>query len=115
MHVECGTHALREMMRQQAITELAEGQASDQTIRSIAGHVSQRMLEHYSHVRLDAKRAALDALCFAGARPGYDTKHATNVEREATADQQVVEEVGGRHETRTRDLLVANEALFQLS
>ena len=49
-------------LRHHAITELAEGQASEQTIRSIAGHVSQKMLEHYSHIRIDAKRKALDAL-----------------------------------------------------
>ena len=29
---------------------------------AIAGHVSPKMLAHYSHVRLDAKRHALDAL-----------------------------------------------------
>jgi integrase len=49
-------------LRHSAITELAEGQASDSTIRSIAGHVSQQMLEHYSHIRIEAKRRALDAL-----------------------------------------------------
>jgi hypothetical protein len=49
-------------LRDHAITELAESQASDQTIMSIAGHVSRKMLAHYSHVRLDAKRRALDAL-----------------------------------------------------
>ena len=31
------------------------------------------------------------------------------------AESPEVKNVGGRHETRTRDLLVANEALFQLS
>jgi len=29
---------------------------------AIAGHVSKRMLEHYSRIRTDAKRAALDAI-----------------------------------------------------
>ena len=48
-------------LRHHAITELAE-QASDSTIMAIAGHVSPKMLAHYSHVRLQAKRAALDAL-----------------------------------------------------
>ena len=43
-------------LRHHAITELAESQASDQTIMAIAGHVSQEMLQHYSHVRLEAKR-----------------------------------------------------------
>jgi integrase len=102
-------------LRHHAITELAEGQASDQTIRSIAGHVSQRMLEHYSHVRLDAKRAALDALSGTGPNPGYDTNHATTAEREVTAVPQVIDKVGGRRGTRTPGLLVANEALCQLS
>jgi hypothetical protein len=41
---------------------LSEGQASDMTIMAIAGHVSKNMLEHYSHVRMAAKRAALDAI-----------------------------------------------------
>jgi hypothetical protein len=29
---------------------------------AIAGHVSKRMLEHYSHIRMAAKRTALDGL-----------------------------------------------------
>ena len=29
---------------------------------AIAGHVSKRMLEHYSRIRTDAKRVALDAI-----------------------------------------------------
>lgn len=32
------------------------------TIMSIAGHVSRQMLEHYSRIRTDAKRAALEAI-----------------------------------------------------
>jgi integrase len=64
-------------LRHQAITELAEGQASDQTIRSIAGHVSQKMLEHYSHVRLEAKREALEALSRRNKTFGYVTNHGT--------------------------------------
>ena len=49
-------------LRHTAITKLSESQASDQTIMSIAGHVSRQMLEHYSHIRLAAKRAALDSI-----------------------------------------------------
>lgn len=45
------------------ITGLAEsGEASDQTIMDIAGHVSKRMLKHYSHIRMEAKRRAVAAL-----------------------------------------------------
>ena len=49
-------------LRHQAITELAEGGASDATIEALAGHMSREMLEHYSHVRMAAKRAALEKL-----------------------------------------------------
>ena len=31
-------------------------------VESITGHLSRRMLEHYSHIRLKAKKAALDRL-----------------------------------------------------
>jgi len=49
-------------LRVTCITKLAESQASDMTIMAIAGHVSRRMLEHYSRIRTDAKRVALDAI-----------------------------------------------------
>jgi integrase len=49
-------------LRHHCITELAEEETPDQVIKSIAGHVSQKMLEHYSHIRLQAKRRALDGL-----------------------------------------------------
>jgi integrase len=49
-------------LRHTCVTKLAEGQASEQTLMAIAGHVSRKMLEHYSHIRLEAKRAALDAI-----------------------------------------------------
>jgi len=70
-------------LRHCAITQLAENGASDSTIMAIAGHVSKRMLERYSHVRMEAKRAALDMLAkttkTAGYDPGYDTNHDTIV------------------------------------
>jgi hypothetical protein len=34
----------------------------DETIRDIAGHVSKQMLKHYSHIRMDAKRRAVESL-----------------------------------------------------
>jgi integrase len=49
-------------LRHHAITELAETCQSDLTIMGIAGHVLKQMLEHYSHIRLDAKRRALEAI-----------------------------------------------------
>jgi integrase len=49
-------------LRHTAITVLAESQSSEQTIMALAGHVSRQMLEHYSHIRLEAKRRAVAAL-----------------------------------------------------
>jgi integrase len=49
-------------LRHQAITEMAEAGASDATLMAVAGHMSRRMLEHYSHVRMAAKRTALEKL-----------------------------------------------------
>src|ERR1035437_4579314 len=45
------------------ITDLAEsGEASDETIRDLAGHVSKQMLKHSSHIGREAKRRAVGAL-----------------------------------------------------
>ncbi len=48
--------------RHTLITELAESGAGDQTIMDIAGHVSRQMLARYSHIRMKAKRRALEAV-----------------------------------------------------
>jgi integrase len=106
-------HGLRfHDLRHHAITELAESQASERTIMAIAGHVSPKMLDHYSHVRIQAKREALDAL---------STKPSARVSRRVTAKSygtnsdtkqsdvpaslsQLIEKNGGDDGTRTRDL-----------
>lgn len=49
-------------LRHHAITKLAEAGVPDQTLMAMAGHVSRAMLEHYSHVRMEAKRAAVAAI-----------------------------------------------------
>jgi hypothetical protein len=61
-------HDLRHMV----ITELAEMGVADHVLESISGHLSRRMLEHYSHVRIDAKRQALDALDAARRSPAHN-------------------------------------------
>jgi hypothetical protein len=49
-------------LRHQCITELLESGAPEATVLSIAGHVSRKMMEHYSHIRMEARRKALDGL-----------------------------------------------------
>jgi integrase len=65
-------------LRHCAITSLAESGASDSTIMAIAGHVSRRMLERYSHVRMEAKRTAMECLSKSSRMGGYDTNSDTN-------------------------------------
>ena len=61
-------------LRHTCITKLGESQASDQTIMAIAGQLSRKMMEHCSHIRMHAKRTALDAI----ARPVSEPDGAQN-------------------------------------
>jgi integrase len=63
-------------LRHTCITKLAESPASEQTLMAIAGHVSRKMVEHYSHIRMEAKRAALDAIA---AQPAIEASVNQNV------------------------------------
>ena len=49
-------------LRHHCITKLGEAGVPEETLMAIAGHVSRQMLEHYSHHRIQAKRAAVAAL-----------------------------------------------------
>jgi integrase len=50
-------------LRHTFISRLAENPTvSEETIRSLAGHVSRQMLERYSHIRTSAKHAAIAAM-----------------------------------------------------
>ena len=49
-------------LRHQIITKMLEAGAPEQTVMSIAGHVSRQMLEHYSHQRIDAKAKVLNMI-----------------------------------------------------
>jgi len=48
--------------RHTPVTELSESGAGDQTIMDTAGHVSSQMLARYSHIRMQAKRKALETI-----------------------------------------------------
>jgi len=49
-------------LRHHCITKLAEAGVPDQTLMSISGHLNRQMLDHYSHIRMQAKREAVAAL-----------------------------------------------------
>jgi integrase len=70
--------------RHTLVTELAEGGAGDAVIMSIAGHVSRAMLSRYSHVRMEAKRRALDEI--ATRQCAADEKRKAEAERREPAE-----------------------------
>ena len=70
--------------RHTLVTELTESGAGDEVILSIAGHVSRAMNSRYSHVRMEAKRRALDEI--AARQRAADEKRE---EAEAEGRQQV--------------------------
>jgi integrase len=50
-------------LRHTFVSRLAENASvSEETIRSLAGHVSRQMLQRYSHIRVQAKRDAIAVL-----------------------------------------------------
>ena len=65
--------------------------AGDEVIMSIAGHVSRAMLSRYSHVRMEAKRRALDEI--AARQRAADEKRKDDAERrqqDAAASQSAL-------------------------
>lgn len=54
--VRCRWHDLRHTF----LSRIAENQVSDATIQALAGHLSARMKERYSHTRMAAKRRAVE-------------------------------------------------------
>jgi integrase len=56
--VECRFHDLRHT----ALTKMAEANVPESTMLALAGHMSRAMLERYSHIRMQAKRDAVQTL-----------------------------------------------------
>jgi hypothetical protein len=99
-------------LRHHAITELAESQVSDQAIMAIAGHVSQKILARYSHVRTEARRRAVSSLSArpaarrisGGKEPSYDTNNDTKQTERGEKVSEVIEKYGRPVRARTADL-----------
>ena len=64
-NVRCRTHDLRHTVA----TKLAEAGTPESTMLALLGHMSRAMLEHYSHVRMAAKRVAVEVLNTEGRTP----------------------------------------------
>lgn len=62
----------RHDLRHSFVTRLAERpDVSEQTIRALVGHVSNQMLQRYSHIRSQAKEAAIGTLDEQGIQPDF--------------------------------------------
>jgi integrase len=46
-------------LRHQCITKLLESGAPPEVVRAVAGHVTEQMMRHYSHIRYSAAADAL--------------------------------------------------------
>lgn len=73
-------------LRHCCITKLAESQVSEQTLMAIAGHMSRSMVEHYSHIRMAAKRAALDGIASQGQTAVFEAGVNQNVHQPVNAE-----------------------------
>jgi hypothetical protein len=80
-----GVH--RTTNRHTLVTELAESGAGDEVIMSIASHASRAMLSRYSHVRMEAKRRALDEI--ASRQNAADEKRKVEAERQQATISQL--------------------------
>lgn len=59
--VRCRLHDLRHT----AATKMCEAGIPESTMLALMGHMSRSMLERYSHIRMEAKRAAVESLALA--------------------------------------------------
>ena len=81
---------------------------------AIAGHVSRRMLHRYSHVRMEAKRRALEAISSGSLGAVHVTNHVTKCAEAGNyspKSRQAVERNGRPVGTRTPDLYRVKVAL----
>ena len=109
--VACRFHDLRHTF----ISRLAESQASDSTVMALAGHVSRAMMERYSHIRMEAKRRAVDTLSGADFAPGVAQNWAQFFVSEKTSDGNPLKTDGEPPRTRTWNPLIKSQLLYRLS
>jgi len=103
-------------LRHTFISRLAENaNVSEQTIRSLAGHVSRQMLERYSHIRSQAKQAAIRVLEEQSTAPvleaiGHKNGHSSETAEERNQAKSL-EINGGPSRIRTWDQWIMSPLL----
>jgi len=105
--VSCRFHDLRHTF----ISRLAESQASDSTVMALAGHVSRAMMERYSHIRMEAKRRAVDTLSGTDFEPGVAQNWAQFFVSEKSDEANLLKISGEPRRTRTSNPLIKSSIL----
>jgi len=105
--VSCRFHDLRHTF----ISRLAESQASDLTVMALAGHVSRAMMERYSHIRMEAKRRAVDTLTGADFELGAAQNWAHFSLSERSDESNLLKRTGEPRRTRTSNPLSPHQTL----
>jgi integrase len=106
--VPCRFHDLRHTF----ISRLAESQASDSTVMALAGHVSRAMMERYSHIRMEAKRRAVDDLSGKDFEPGVAQNWAQFFVSEKSEEVNSLKTDGEPGRTRTSNPLIKSQLLY---
>jgi integrase len=106
--VPCRFHDLRHTF----ISRLAESQCSDSTVMALAGHVSRKMMERYSHIRNEAKRVAVDALSGAEFDEGWAQNRAQFLVNEKSEEAKSLKRFGEPGRTRTCNPLIKSQLLY---
>jgi integrase len=107
-NVACRFHDLRHTF----ISRLAESQASDSTVMALAGHVSRAMMERYSHIRMEAKRRAVDYLSGTDFEPSVAQNWAQFVVSEKSDEANSLKSSGEPGRTRTSNPLIKSQLLY---
>ena len=106
--VSCRFHDLRHTF----ISRLAESQASDSTVMALAGHVSRAMMERYSHIRMEAKRRAVDDLSGTDFEPGVAQNWAQFFVSNNPEGANSLKRSGEPGRTRTSNPLIKSQLLY---
>ena len=107
-NVSCRFHDLRHTF----ISRLAESHASDSTVMALAGHVSRAMMERYSHIRMEAKRKAVDTLSGKDFEPGVAQNWAQFLVSEKSDEANSLKRSGEPGRTRTSNPLIKSQLLY---
>jgi integrase len=106
--VSCRFHDLRHTF----ISRLAESQASDSTVMALAGHVSRAMMERYSHIRMEAKRRAVDTLSGTDFEPTVAQNWAHFFVSDKSEEANSLKRSGEPRRTRTSNPLIKSQLLY---